>query len=133
MKKNVKSGVMKELIKSKGNVCPLYHQAIMEGEGKILVEATDHPDWASGLPGVRETMRTSANQWPGKNWLGNLMAEVREEWKKEETQKQEEARSPSNTYIIQANATSHSMTTDDSQQHVVRTPSPQMQTWPISS
>ena len=73
-----KTSLMKELVKAKARVCRSYFYAIWEGRGKILAEATSDTEWGTGLP-PDPTCNTQPEHWPGKNKLGEIMAEVMEE------------------------------------------------------
>ena len=74
-----KQRTMKALVESKAHSCPEFHDSLIGSKGKLLVEATSHPLYASGLPGIEETMRTAPAEWPGQNKLGIIMMEVRDQ------------------------------------------------------
>ena len=71
--------IMKTLVSSKAQRCPEFRQTLLDSKDKILVEATSHPLYASGLPGIQETYECPPEEWPGKNRLGEIMMEVRME------------------------------------------------------
>ncbi len=74
-----RSRIMKDLIHLKAKQSPKFKEELINSKNKILVEATKHIVWASGLPSVNATKTTAPNKWPGQNLLGNIMMEVRSE------------------------------------------------------
>ena len=96
-----KKSLMKELVKAKARVSRSYFYAIWEGRGKIIAEATSDTEWGTGLP-PDQTCNTHPNNWPGKNKLGELMAEVMEELLEEAKQVEggEDVPDPETAYKI---------------------------------
>ena len=73
-----KQRIMKDMIESKARSCPEFHSELLSTEGKLLVEATTHSTYASGLPSMEDTSKCEPDEWPGKNRLGLIMMEVRD-------------------------------------------------------
>ena len=69
--------VMKELLKLKAEQCPVYKTALMENK-KILAAAIRDPFWGTALA-HKQTESTNPHYWPGKNMLGALQMELREQ------------------------------------------------------
>jgi predicted NAD-dependent protein-ADP-ribosyltransferase YbiA (DUF1768 family)/lysophospholipase L1-like esterase len=70
--------IMEELLREKFRACTEFREAVMNSK-EIITEATSHPFWASGLPGIDVTLRNAPENWPGKNVLGCLMVELRQD------------------------------------------------------
>ena len=83
--------IMKALLNSKVKKCQDFKQELINSEGKIIVEATSHPIWASGLPGHKQTLQCPPQQWPGQNKLGLLLMEIRDELLSEDKGEEQEA------------------------------------------
>ena len=69
--------VMRKMLKAKYDVCPEFRIELMRTKDSILVEATSHMKWASGLPGITPTLYTDPKNWPGENMMGKLLMELR--------------------------------------------------------
>lgn len=74
-----RKGVMKKLLTEKYRQSATFRKALHSSKD-ILVEATSHPFWASGIGGIPPTLATDPTEWPGKNMLGRLLAELRTEY-----------------------------------------------------
>ena len=68
---------MQMLLQKKYQVCPEFREALHKSNS-IICEATSHPFWASGIPGIRRTLETDPAQWTGHNMLGCLLIDLRE-------------------------------------------------------
>ena len=77
--------IMTELVVSKSDRCEKFRSALIASEGMLLVEATRHAVYASGISSVEKTLKTPPNQWPGRNRLGLIMMEVRDQILQKET------------------------------------------------
>ncbi len=73
-----KQRVMKDLVVAKVKASDDFKTKLIQSKGKLLVEATSHPLYASGLPGVQATLQCPPTEWPGQNKLGIIMMEVRD-------------------------------------------------------
>lgn len=67
----------------RGNVAkftqnPIHFDALMATKGTLVVEASPYDKiWGIGLD-AEEASTTLQENWPGKNWLGQIVTEVRE-------------------------------------------------------
>ena len=72
-----KRGVMREILTAKVKCCPEFRQALIDSEGKSLVEAVKSDRfWSSGL-NPRDVMTTNMMYYPGENQLGQLLEHIR--------------------------------------------------------
>lgn len=70
---------MAHLVKLKANQCPEFRQALMEST-EYIAEGTNNLKWGSGLnPDL--TSVTKPSFWPGKNLLGEIMMDLRDQLK----------------------------------------------------
>ena len=116
-----KASLMKDLVKSKARVCRSYFYALWEGRGKILAEATSDTTWATGLP-PQQTTQTHPEDWPGKNKLGKIMAEVIDELIEEaQTSLQiDETPDPETVYkTVSANITEERVEDNDNTDNII--------------
>ena len=72
--------IMKELLQLKAEQCSEYKTALIENK-KILAAAIRDPFWGTALP-HKQTESTKPDYWPGKNMLGALQMELREQLQK---------------------------------------------------
>ena len=74
----IKCDVMRELLIAKVEQCSKFRTTLLKTEGKRLIEATNDMYWASGLPPYLSTT-TKPECFPGKNWLGRILEDIRDE------------------------------------------------------
>ena len=66
---------MESLLQQKLECCPQFQLALQKSH-PLLVEATTHKFWASGL-NWKDTIQSQYGKWPGNNHLGKLMQNLR--------------------------------------------------------
>jgi ribA/ribD-fused uncharacterized protein len=82
----VKFKVMKEIVRCKLHQHPTVLQELLETNGKIIAEASPHDKyWGTGL-NIKETESRMNGKFPGRNELGNIYMELREEFKASPTE-----------------------------------------------
>ena len=64
---NIKLTVMREILHAKADYCQLFRTALLESQGKHLVESTQDMFWVSGLP-PNYTATTRQDYYPG-SWV----------------------------------------------------------------
>ena len=79
-----KQGIMQEILKSKYERCSAFKDYLLGTQDKYLVEATNNTYWASGVPGINQTLDTPRNKWPGQNRLGQMLMNLRKEARERE-------------------------------------------------
>ena len=73
---------MREVLNAKINSSEEFRKELIESADKLLVEASaTDKSWGSGLT-YNLTLTTLPDQFPGKNMLGKLLVELRNELKK---------------------------------------------------
>ncbi len=74
-----KEEVMRDVLEAKYDQVPEFRKALLESKGKKLVETVrNQVYWGSGLDS-QDTLHTKPEWWMGKNRLGELLMELREE------------------------------------------------------
>ena len=75
MEKKTKVAFIDSLLQQKVEQCQEFKASLRKARN-VLVEATGHPFWASGL-GWKETIKCEVNKWPGSNQLGQLLSKLK--------------------------------------------------------
>ena len=68
--------IMRSILELKYHSCKEFRDRIQDSGKKLIVEATGHSFWASGLP-PRATATQPCDSWPGQNRLGQILMEMR--------------------------------------------------------
>ena len=72
----IKLTVMREILISKADYCPMFKIVLIDSSDKDLIECTQDLFWVSGLS-PRLTATTKQSYYPGSNMLGNILESVR--------------------------------------------------------
>ena len=97
----IKCDVMRELLIAKVEQCSKFRSTLLKTEGKRLIEATNDMYWASGLPPYLSTT-TKPECFPGKNWLGRILEDIRDELRQSTSSSSMDTSDPTNTLIGEA-------------------------------
>ena len=97
----IKCDVMRELLIAKVEQCSKFRSTLLKTEGKRLIEATNDMYWASGLPPYLSTT-TKPECFPGKNWLGRILEDIRDELRQSTSSSSMDTSDSTNTLIGEA-------------------------------
>ena len=97
----IKCDVMRELLIAKVEQCSKFRSILLKTEGKRLIEATNDMYWASGLPPYLSTT-TKPECFPGKNWLGRILEDIRDERRQSTSSSSMDTSDSTNTLIEEA-------------------------------
>ena len=97
----IKCDVMRELLIAKVEQCSKFRSTLLKTEGKRLIEATNDMYWASGLPPYLSTT-TKPDCFPGKNWLGRILEDIRDELRQSTSSSSMDTSDSTNTLIGEA-------------------------------
>ena len=97
----IKCDVMRELLIAKVEQCSKFRTTLLKTEGKRLIEATNDMYWASGLPPYLSTT-TKPECFPGKNWLGRILEDIRDELRQSTSSSSMDTSDSTNTLIEEA-------------------------------
>lgn len=74
----VKVQKMKEILSNKASQVPEFTNKLLDTKDDIIVESTTDRFWGSGLDKM-DTVYTKRRFWPGRNNLGSILEEIRQE------------------------------------------------------
>ena len=94
--------IMQEILDAKYEVCPEFQKKLEDTGDNILVEATSHPKWGSGIRTYKQTMQTHPKDYPGDNMMGILLMKLRDKHRKKNPQHADNIKPPVSSIIKDA-------------------------------